>query len=196
MSNAKLLVRAAALLRETVRNIEPEQLGAQTPCTEYDVRKLVNHLLVWGPSLEGAGRKESVPPSADSESAVDLTTGDWAAALEAGIDRTATTWSEPGAWEGVTHMGGPTELPASMVGAMIAGEWVLHSWDLAQATGQHVQVDEDLLEYLLEEFAKTAELGREMGIFAPEVAVPPSSSTLDRLLGLTGRDPAWTPHTA
>ncbi|GLY70750.1 TIGR03086 family metal-binding protein [Amycolatopsis taiwanensis] len=196
MSNAKLLARAATSLREIIRNIKPEQLGAQTPCTEYDVRKLVNHLLYWVPSLEGAARKETVHPPAQAESELDLTTGDWAAALEAGVERTATAWSEPDAWEGVTHMGGPTELPASLVGGMIVGEWVVHGWDLARATGQHLKVDEDLLEYALEELAKTAEQGREMGMFAPEVAVPPSSPALDRLLALTGRDPAWAPHPA
>lgn len=35
------------------------------------------------------------------------------------------------------------------------------------------------------------EQGREMGLYGPEVAVPANASTLDRVLGLTGRDPAW-----
>ncbi|MGP4021274.1 TIGR03086 family metal-binding protein [Saccharopolyspora sp. 5N708] len=192
MSDAQFMARAAAALVEIIRRIKPDQLDARTPCTDYDVRGLVNHLLFWGPSLEGAGRKEIVPPDG-AEADVDLTGGDWAAALEAHLDRTVATWSEPGAWAGTTHMGGPTELPASLVGGMVVGELVVHGWDLAKATGQQLVVDDDLVEYVHGEIAKTAEQGRQMGVYGPAVAVPDTSSTLDRTLGRTGRNPAWTP---
>jgi uncharacterized protein (TIGR03086 family) len=192
MSQTQFIGRAAAPLVEIVRNIKPDQLSAPTPCAEYDVPKLVNHLLFWGPSLEGAARKESVPPVADAEADVDLTEGEWAAALETQLDRTAQAWSAPGVWEGTTYIGGPMELPASLVGGMVVGELVVHGWDLAQATGQHLALDSDLLGYLHEEIAKSAEQGREMGVYGPEIVLPTSSSTLDRVLDLTGRDPAWT----
>jgi uncharacterized protein (TIGR03086 family) len=192
MSDAQLMARAAAPLVGIIRNIKPDQFDAQTPCAEYDVRKLLNHLLFWGPSLEGAAHKEAVPPPAEAEAEVDLTEGHWAAALEAHLNRTVAAWSEPGAWEGATHMGGPMELPASLVGGMVVGELVVHGWDLAQATGQHLALDEDILEYLHEEVTKSAVQGREMGVYGPAVAVPASSSTLDRVLALTGRNPAWT----
>lgn len=193
MPGAQMTARAAAPLVEIVRNIKPDQLGARTPCAEYDVGGLVNHLLFWGPSLEGAARKESVPPPATAESDVDATAGDWATALEAQVERTAAAWSEPGAWDGMTHMGGPTELSASLVGGMVVGELIVHGWDLARATGQQQAWDDELLGYVHEEIAKSAEQGRQMGVYGPEVAVPASASTLDRVLGLTGRDPAWTP---
>lgn len=192
MSGAQFLARAAAPLVEIIRNIHPDQLTAPTPCAEYDVRKLVNHLLFWGPSLEAAARKEVVSPPAEAEADVDLTEGDWAAALETHVDRTVGTWSEPGAWEGITHMGG-VELPASLVGGMVVGELVVHGWDLAQATGQHPAWDDDLLGYLHAEIANSAEQGREMGVYGPEFAVPGSSFRLDQVLGLTGRNPTWTP---
>lgn len=180
-------------LSEIIHAIEPDQLKAKTPCAEYDVRTLLNHLLFWGPSLEGAGRKETVPPPAAAEANVDLTQGDWAAALDAHLDRTVQAWSAPAAWEGTTHLGGPTELPASLVGGMAVGELVVHGWDLARATGQRLAVDEDIVEFLCEEIAKTAAQGRAMGAYGPEVAVSISSSMLDRVLGLTGRRPDWTP---
>ncbi|HEV2808803.1 MAG TPA: TIGR03086 family metal-binding protein, partial [Acidimicrobiales bacterium] len=121
MSDAQFLARAAAPLVEIIRNIHSDQLAAPTPCAQYDVRKLVNHLLFWGPSLEAAARKEAKFPPAEAEADVDLTKGDWAAALEAHVDRTVAAWSDPGAWEGITHMGG-VELPASLVGGMVVGE--------------------------------------------------------------------------
>lgn len=54
------------------RTITDDQLAQKTPCREYDVRALVNHLLFWGPSLAGGGRKMSVPQPATAESDVDL----------------------------------------------------------------------------------------------------------------------------
>ncbi|HEX6351637.1 TIGR03086 family metal-binding protein [Actinophytocola sp.] len=182
------LSTAADAMAAVVRSITPDQLTNPTPCTEYDVRALVNHLLFWGPSLEGAGRKESVPPPATE---VDLTTGDWRGDLLAQLDRTARTWEPVSAWEGTTYMGGPNEMPAAMIGDMITGELVVHGWDFAQATGQRLDLPEDLLTYLLGAVAEGVEQGRAMGIYGPEVPVPADAPTLDRILGITGRDPAW-----
>ncbi|WP_440070085.1 TIGR03086 family metal-binding protein [Streptosporangium sp. OZ121] len=192
MHDRELMTRAAAPLAEIIHIIEPDQLSARTPCSEYDVRKLINHLLFWGPSLEAAARKETVPPPAGSETDVDLTEGDWAAALEIHVKRTVAAWSRPAAWEGTTHMGGPMELPASLVGGMVVGELVVHGWDLARAIDRRPAWDDDLVAYLHDELAKNAAQGREMGVYGPEVGVPASASPLDRALGLIGRDPAWT----
>lgn len=185
-----LIDRAVAPLKDIVRTIEPGQLDAKTPCTEYDVRRLLNHLLFWAPSLAGAGRKELVLPPAEAETAVDLTGGEWPATLEAQVDGIVTAWRAPGAWDGTTHMGSPAELPAALVGGMITGELVVHGWDLAQAIGRPFAVDEELAAYLYDEVSKTARQGRELGVYGPEVEVPASAPTLDRVLGLTGRDPA------
>ena len=193
MSDTQFPARAIVPFLAVLDDVRPDQLAAPTPCADYDVRRLLNHLLFWGPSLEGAARKESVPPPAAAETDVDLTGGDWRGAVRAQLDRTVTAWSEPAAWAGPTRMGGAMELPAVLVGGMVVGELVVHGWDLARATGQHPEWDEDLLAYVDEEVAKSAEQGRAMGVYGPEVAVPESAPTLDRLLGRSGRDPAWTP---
>lgn len=192
MSGDQLIGRAVAPVVEIVRNIKPDQLDAPTPCTEYDVRKLIHHLLFWGPSLEGAGRKETVPSPAAAESDVDLTQGDWAADLVAQLERATVAWSAPEAWQGTTHMGNPTEMPAAMVGGMVLGEMLVHGWDLAHATGQQSAWDNDVLEYVHREVETSAEMGREMGIYGPEVPVPVPADAppLHRILGLTGREPS------
>ena len=82
-------------------------------------------------------------------------------------------------------------MPSRAIGGMIVIEMSVHAWDLASATGQTLTLDEDLLAYLHEEVTASAEMGRQYGVYGPEVAVPASASTLDRILGLTGRDPAW-----
>jgi uncharacterized protein (TIGR03086 family) len=78
-----------------------------------------------------------------------------------------------------------------MIGGMVVCEMVAHGWDLARATGQKPRWDDDLLGYVHEEVTRTAGQGRQMGAYGPEVPVPAPSSTLDRTLGLIGRDPDW-----
>lgn len=193
MQPHSLVAVAAAPTIEVFRGIAPDRLDAPTPCSEYDVRGLINHLLFWGPSLEGAARKKSVPPPVESERDADLTGSDWAARLEAQTDTIVASWSDPGAWDGVTRMGGPMELPAAMIGGMVLGELVVHGWDLARATGQDPRWSSEVLDLTYDMAAKTAEQGREMGVYGPEVPVPGTAPLLDRILGLTGRDPRWTP---
>lgn len=181
----------AGAMAAVARTITADQLADKTPCTEYDVRALVNHLLFWGPSLAGAGRKESVPQVAAAESDVDLTAGDWRGSLLALLDDITSSWAPPSAWEGETSMGTPQTLPAPVMGDMIVGELAVHGWDLAVATGQRLELHADLLAHLHDTIFAGVEQGRAMGMYGPQVAVQAGAPTLDRILGLTGRDPEW-----
>jgi uncharacterized protein (TIGR03086 family) len=187
----ELMPRAAAAMAGVVRDVSPDALSAPTPCTDFTVRALVNHLLFFGPSLAAAGRKEVVPPPAAAESDVDLTAGDWAADLLAMLDDMSASWSTQAAWDGATRVLGPTETPAPVIGGMLVGEIALHGWDLARATGHPYPLDDELVSYLLEQLTMSAEQGRQMGAYGPEVAVPATAAPFDKVLGLTGRDPAW-----
>jgi uncharacterized protein (TIGR03086 family) len=182
---------AAEAMAAVARTITDDQLANKTPCTEYDVRALVNHLLFWGPSLAGAGRKESVPQPGTAESDVDLAAGDWRGRLLALLDDISSSWEPPSAWDGETSMGTPQTLPAPVMGDMIVGELAVHGWDLAVATGQRLELPADLVAHLHDTMFAGVEQGREMGMYGPQVAVPADAPTLDRILGLTGRDPAW-----
>jgi uncharacterized protein (TIGR03086 family) len=177
MQEHELIAVAAPPTLAVIRAIRADQLTAPTPCAEYDVQGLIEHLLHWGPALARASRHSdgTAPPE-----------------LEAQIAQLVAAWSVPAAWEGMTTMGGPHEMPAHMIGAMAIGEVVVHGWDLARATGQQVSWDEELLTFLYDEVAKTAELGREMQAYGQEVPVPRDAPVLDRMLGLTGRDPHWS----
>lgn len=197
MTAADLVPGAAAPLLVTIRSLTAADLARPTPCADYDVGALLNHLLFWAPSLAGAARREPVPPPAADESAVDLVAGgDPVARLQAAVAAVADAWSDRAAWEGTVTMGGPPELPAATIGGMAVGELVVHGWDLARATGWDARfeamTDPDAMDLLLQELAVNGALGRDMGLYGPEVAVPASAPALHRVLGLTGRDPAWT----
>ncbi|MBW4716397.1 TIGR03086 family metal-binding protein [Saccharothrix obliqua] len=186
MHTEHLVERAAEPVLRIIDAIRPDQLGAPTPCAEYDVADLVRHLLFWGPALEGAGRKEQVVPEG-VESDVDL--DGWQDRLKEQLRRTASAWGTTAAWAGTTHMGSPHDMPAALVGGMVAGEIAVHGWDFARSIGVDAAWDDDLLAFLHGELTAHAEMGREMGVYGPEVPVPADAPLLDRVVALTGRQP-------
>ncbi|MFA1547032.1 TIGR03086 family metal-binding protein [Actinomadura chokoriensis] len=83
-------------------------------------------------------------------------------------------------------------------GGMTMREWLeqyplellVHTWDLARATGQAVTLDAGLVRSALETAERMAPRGRAAGSIGPEVAVAPDAGDQARLLALFGRDPA------
>ncbi|MBB5960356.1 uncharacterized protein (TIGR03086 family) [Saccharothrix tamanrassetensis] len=180
-----LVEQAAAPVLGIIDDIRSDQLDAPTPCAEFDVRRLIRHLLFWGPALEAAARKEPPFTPAGAEADVDL--DGWQPRLAEQLERTATAWSAPAAWTGVTSVGSPQELPAEVVGGMTVTEVLVHGWDLATAVGLRPVWDGDLLAFVHRDLLGSAGMGRELGLYGPEVPVPDDAPMLDRVLGLTGR---------
>ena len=77
---------------------------------------------------------------------------------------------------------------------MALDELVLHGWDVAQATGQAYECELAILEAVYQFVAPLAVPGEEAqreGLFGPVIEVPEGAPLLDRVIGLSGRDPAW-----
>jgi len=82
-------------------------------------------------------------------------------------------------------------------GAMPGGQFIMvpitdmivHTWDIAKATGQNTTLDAGLAELGYNVLVNVEEGGRANGAFGPEVTVPGSASFQDRMLGLSGRQP-------
>jgi uncharacterized protein (TIGR03086 family) len=185
------MTEAADAAARTVGNVDASQFGRPTPCADWDVRTLLNHLIVWTSySLEARAHGDSVGQDLiDRDFAADP---GFAADYRAQLDRALTAWSAPATWEGSLNvMGSPT--PAADVAALNIAEMVLHGWDLAAATGQAYTVGEPAASAALEAVETNAELFRQYEGFAEPVQVPPSASVLDRVLATSGRDPAWRP---
>ncbi|MFJ1766542.1 TIGR03086 family metal-binding protein [Amycolatopsis sp. NPDC088138] len=165
-------------------------LSAPTPCDGYDVRGLLNHLLYWGPWLIAAGRREEAPAPGVAETDATLVTADWTAALEKQAETLVEVFATPSAWTGLTKLG-TAELPSAVVGGMVLGEFVLHGWDLARASGQSLRCAPAAATAVLDSAVAMGEQARAMGVYGPEVPVPADAAPLDRALGATGRDPSW-----
>ncbi|WP_433136657.1 TIGR03086 family metal-binding protein [Actinomadura nitritigenes] len=179
---------AARIVLETPE----DRLDAPTPCSGWDVRALVNHLILWNGRGETAARREPVTgPGEDHDFTAEP---GWAERFAEQARRTAGAWSDPAAWEGKTSLTGAKEgMPASFIAGIVLGECVVHGWDLAVATGREPGLPPEVVEAAWEQLVPTAEFSRKYGAFGPEVEVPEDAPLLERLLGLAGRDPYWKP---
>ncbi|WP_367325517.1 TIGR03086 family metal-binding protein [Streptomyces sp. HUAS ZL42] len=196
MELRSVMVRASEAAVGIVRGIGPDRFEAPTPCREFTVRELVNHLIFQtGERAYAAAFKQPARDRPDQVAEGHAFTAQpgWAEAYAARSAATATAWSDPQAWTGETSLSGSGGTPAPFVGGIVLGEWLLHGWDLAMATGQQWHVDDELAAALYEDVAGRAELARKYGVYGPEVSVPPSAPLFDRALGLAGRDRSWKP---
>jgi len=188
------LTPATATLALIVADIGDDQLGAPTPCPGSTVADLLDHVGGLCLAFTGAAAKDpetgNGAPSADGSR---LGT-DWRTRIPEQLDRLAAAWKDDGAWAGLTRAGG-VDLPGEVAGRVAANEVVVHGWDLARATGHDYACEPAVLqaayEFVQQAVAQNPD-GTE-GLFGPPVRVPDDAPLLDRLIGLTGRDPAWRP---
>jgi uncharacterized protein (TIGR03086 family) len=181
--------RVVARLADAVRD---EQLADPTPCPDLAVRNLLGHLLGLTVAFRDAARKDLGPTTDTAPTAAvpDIAPG-WREELPKVLDELAEAWRDPAAWTGMTRAGG-VDLPGAVAGAVAVNELVIHTWDLARATGLPYTPDAAALQssydFLL---AAAKEDDRGGGIFGPVVPVPDDAPLLDRAVGLSGREPGW-----
>ncbi|PHQ52913.1 TIGR03086 family protein [Streptomyces cinnamoneus] len=190
---------AAQRMAGLLRAVDDEWLTAPTPCERYTLGDLIEHVGGLAGAFTAAATKTapepagSPPPSGD---AARLET-DWRTRIPERLTALADAWRDPAAWEGVTRAGG-VDLPAGVAARVALDELVVHGWDVARATGQPFDCDEAELAACLEFVSgfprpDPEERPADGGLFGPPVDVPADAPPLDRMLGLTGRDPGWTP---
>ncbi|MFC7547349.1 TIGR03086 family metal-binding protein [Plantactinospora sp. GCM10030261] len=182
-----LLDKSISMAATVVRGVGPGQFQAPTPCVEWNVRALTNHLLQVASALHLAGRRRPVPEELWSH---DLMTVEWADRFDEESRAAVVAWAHPGSSNGMVQMGA-AEMPAPMIATMLASDLAIHGWDLARATGQDYHWDGDVAEVTHRFVTEMAEQGRQMGIYATPVPVADTASVFDRALALSGRDPSW-----
>ena len=96
----------------------------------------------------------------------------------------------------MTRAGG-VDLPAGVAGRVAVNELVIHGWNVARASEQPFRCDARVLDACMEfvsEMSVPGEGASREGLFGPVVEVPADAPLLDRVIGLSGRDPSWTPR--
>jgi uncharacterized protein (TIGR03086 family) len=183
------LTSACRRTTDVLAGVTDEQLTLPTPCENLRLDELIAHIGGLALAFTAAAGKDFGPltntPSTD-DAQID---GDWRTAYPQRLEALAVAWAEPAAWQGMTRAGG-VELPAEVMGSVALAEVVIHGWDVARAAGLPYDSDPDTTRACLAHLAQFDAAGTE-GMFGPAVRVGADVSDLDRVIAMSGRDPAW-----
>ena len=185
--DASMYSRAAKRTAEVVAGTKPEQFNDPTPCGDWDVRALLDHIIS-GCTVSAAGASER---NEQASAGGDLVGDDHVASYERAAAAAAAAFEAPGAMEKTFHMpwGGT---PGSAVLGTALADIVVHGWDLAQATGQEIVIDDDVAE---EVYGMTTSMMAPKGKyprgdrFAEPVDLPNHAPIRDKMLAYLGRKP-------
>ena len=184
--------RTAAL----IAGIDDAALSAPTPCPAYTLGDLLDHVDGLAQAFTDAAAKrppegEATGPSGDASR---LGT-DWRTRIPERLAALGEAWRDPEAWTGMTQAGG-IEMPGEIAGIVALDEVLAHGWDIARATGQPYEADREHVELCIQTMGPQPGEERPVGddvAFGRPVPVADDAPPIDRLAGILGRDPAWTP---
>lgn len=173
-----------AAVGELMRSVDDEQLALATPCDEFTVKELMEHLVLVMRRVEAIGRGDHF--STVNQEAAD---SGWFDAYRTAAHGVQIAWGDPASLDGMYEVPWG-QIPGGPLMGAYAGELAVHGWDLATAVGAEFTVDDALLQPSLD--------GARMGIpaeiredpmvpFGPVVAAPEGASVLLQLAGWYGR---------
>jgi uncharacterized protein (TIGR03086 family) len=167
--------RAATSAAEMAGRVTGEQMTLATPCREWDVSALLEHMSGGAAYLMGAMR---VPSDG-------LRWPDPAV-----VTACAEALRRPGVLERRCMSPAGFEWSVAEAAGGTAMDQLIHTWDLAVAVGADRHLDEEVVEAVVEMFLpQMPDIGRQAGLVGPAVPVPAGASAQDRLLGAMGRNP-------
>ena len=174
---------------DRVKAVRPEQWEEPTPCTEWNVRQLVNHVTgedMWTAPLMRGSTIEEVGDRFDG----DLLGEDPVTSALSAAEEATRVVAEVLPSGGTVHLSYGEEKMDEYV-MQLAADHLIHGWDLAAATGGDRELDHDLVAEITAWFGDREELYRSAGIIGPR-GDSPGDPTGD-LIAVSGRDPAWSP---
>jgi uncharacterized protein (TIGR03086 family) len=181
------LARASVVVGDLVDRIATDQWTAPTPCTEWNVRALVNHLV--GMNVVIATLFEGSPMP---ERRADRLGADPGGAYH----RSAAALQAAAALPGVLERRQATPLGVATGAERLhwrVADLLAHGWDLVQATGAAVELPDDLAEQALTFVRAQLPSQPRAGRFAEPQPIRDNAPAIDRLAAFTGRPVPWTP---
>lgn len=179
------LSRAVDQAAPLIAGVSADQMSGSTPCAEFDVRALLNHLVIGIEMFATAAAGD--PPADPATWQRDAVGDDPAGAYGAAADKLKTALTDPGVadrtW--VLPFG---EMPGAVAAGIATLEVLQHGWDVARATGQKVEFDAELTQAGLDTAkAAPAEMLRQPGVFGPESHCADDAPLSDQLAAFLGR---------
>jgi uncharacterized protein (TIGR03086 family) len=173
--------QAGKMTGQLISQISPAQLGLATPCSEWDVRALINHIV--NGQLRFTALLTGQPGPERGE---DVLGDDPAASFRSSFAGLADLFDEDGFLDRTvaTPLGAG---PGAQLVAMRVTELTLHSWDLAAATGQSRLLDSELVAFARATLNSLPIPRAAGGPFGPEQVVPPMATDADLLAAFAGR---------
>jgi uncharacterized protein (TIGR03086 family) len=179
---------AIALARDTIAKVRPDQFTAPTPCHDFDTRALIGHMLF-------ALRRTSAVAAGDAmEGQTPVITGvpddGWLPLWDDAARRALAAFADDTMLDHLLVLPWTT-LPGRAVVCIYTSELTVHTWDLANATGQHPAFDDDVVQLAFDTMhtALPAEPRGGDIPFAPPVAVDLGAPLINQLIGWVGRRP-------
>lgn len=172
--------RIAAGLDNRIGRLSGDDWSAQTPCTEWDSRGLLTHVVEVHHAMRAmlaGGAPEPVGPDTD------LTTA-WQAA-RAAIESAMA--DDSGAVKVVDTQRFGTMPFAVVVGGLLCTDTIVHTWDLSRATGQDERLDPAGVANAFATLKSFGEGIRAPGAFGPAVEPPPGADEQTRFICYCGR---------
>ena len=164
-----------------VAGIAADQLDAPTPCEDYDVAGLLNHLIsgnFWVAPLVEGKTIDDVGDALDRHFALEE--------YDKSAEEANAAFSGPGAMQKPVAVSyGP--VPAEVYAGHRFLDVLIHGWDLAKATGQDTTIDPELVDACFEVIEPQLDLLKSSGMFGTEVAVADDADSQTKLLALLGR---------
>ena len=185
---------AAVRMTALVAGTPDDALGAPTPCSAYRVGDLLDHISGLTIAFTEAAAKATPagagPPPEGDRANLDA---EWRRTVPPALAELAEAWRDPAAYEGMTSAGG-IEMPGEIAAMVALEELVVHGWDLARATGQDFDAtpaELDAVEGFLSQFSGPDQADIRGTAYATPVRLADDAPRLDRVIGLSGRDPGW-----
>lgn len=174
------------LVTGLVAGLTPDHREMATPCDQWTVHDVLNHMC-GGAHMVAGGMQGQAPEGGPGEMPDFLADGPAAGWAAAAAHLSAAATPEALAQKHQMPFG---ETPGEMAVAVITADHVTHAWDLAKATGQPLQMSDELAEFALNAWKPVVPAeGRTGDGFKAAVAVDEGASALDKLVAYTGRQP-------
>jgi uncharacterized protein (TIGR03086 family) len=187
MTTGEFYVQAMASTQRYIDAVRPAQWPAPTPCTEWDVKQVANHIIgenLWAGELFKGRTIAQVGTTFDG----DLAGDDPAAAYRKSVDAARSAVEAPGAMETTCHLSFG-DFPGAEYAGQLFMDLLIHGWDIAKATGQDTRLDADMVAACLPIAHEMTSKFRSAGVFGEDLSVPPDADLQVRLLALVGRRP-------